>query len=36
VIAQLSHTPDPSWIAIDSRAITRYLAVRRLPGWPTP
>jgi hypothetical protein len=36
VVAQLPHTPDQSWIAIDSRAITCYLAVKRLPGWLTP
>jgi hypothetical protein len=36
VIAQLPHTPDPRWIAIDSPAITCYTAAERLPDWPTP
>jgi len=36
IIAQLPHTPDPSWIAIDSPVITFYTAVERLPDWPAP
>ena len=36
IIAQLPHTPDPSWIAIDSPAITCHTAAERLPDWPTP
>jgi ribosomal protein S18 acetylase RimI-like enzyme len=33
VIAQLPHTPDPRWIAVDGPAIAGYAAVERLPGW---
>jgi ribosomal protein S18 acetylase RimI-like enzyme len=33
VIAQLPHTPDPRWIAVDGPAITGYAAAERLPGW---
>jgi hypothetical protein len=31
-IAQLPHTPDPRWMALDGTAVTGYATVERLPG----